>query len=76
MEYTIKINDDMINNLIEKELGDYIETLEKDLQNYKDFPGMFIAIFDIDPKKDQKEIKKTLKALKRIKALYTVGGNA
>ena len=76
MEYTIKIDNEMINDLVEKELGDYIKTLEKDLQNYKDFPGMFIAIFNTDPKKDQKEIKKTLKALKRIKALYTVGGNA
>lgn len=75
MEYTFEIADEFINTIVEKELEAYIETLEQALNDYKEFPDKWIAIFSTNKEEDKKEIKKTLKAMKRVKALYTVGGN-
>ena len=71
MKVTIDIDEEA---LVPKILADGIKKFEQDLDNYK-YGDEFIAIFDIDPKKDKKEIKKHIKAFKKVAQYYSVPGD-
>jgi hypothetical protein len=71
MKVTIDI--DTAEALIVPVLKRTIEQFEQDLEDYKS-GNRFIAIFDTDPKKDKKEIKKHIKAFKKVAQYYSIPG--
>lgn len=71
MKVTIDIDEEA---LVPKILADGIKRFEQDLANYEQ-GDKFVAIFDIDPKKDKKEIKKHIKAFKRVAKYYSIPGD-
>jgi hypothetical protein len=71
MKVTIDIDEEA---LVPKVLAQGIQQFEQDLEGYKS-GNRFIAIFDIDPEKDKKEIKKHIKAFKRVMKYYSPPGD-
>ena len=70
MKVSIDIDEEA---LVPKILAEGIKQFEQDLDNYK-YGDKFVAIFDIDPKKDKKEIKKHIKAFKKVAQYYSIPG--
>jgi hypothetical protein len=71
MKVTIDIDEEA---LVPKVLAQGIQQFEQDLEDYKS-GNRFIAIFDTDPKKDKKEIKKHIKAFKKVAKYYSPPGD-
>jgi hypothetical protein len=47
-----------------------MEMLEKDLESYEAGGRPFIAVFSTDPDEDAKQLKKQIKAFKRVLSWY------
>ena len=62
--FEIEITDDNLESILIQELRNTKEMLESDLETGG------IAVFEIDPKKDKKELKKHIKAINLILNYY------
>ena len=70
----LEIDIDTAEALVVPVLKRAIEQFEDYIDEYEAGSDRFIAVFDTDPKKDQKMIKKHIKSFKRVLAWYSVPG--
>lgn len=66
----IELDIDTVDSIIVKELLESRNSLVDDLKRYKQKDPGWIAIFDTDPKKDKKLIKKHIESFNRILEWY------
>lgn len=66
----IEIDDEMVDQLFVASLTSTVEYWGQQLQRYKDPDHGWIALFSVDPEEDKKEIKKMIKAAKRVLSFY------
>lgn len=71
----LEINDDMAHEIIEENLKQSLSIIEGYLKDYKEVEPRFIAVFDLDPKRDVKKLKKMRRALKRVLTWYSNPGS-
>lgn len=66
----IEIDDMFAEQVVIQMLHESMEMLEKDLVAYKEGDGPYIAVFSTDPDEDVKQLKKQIKAFKRVLSWY------
>lgn len=66
--YMIELHDDTLNDIMRQELARHLEWFKSDIKARK--KGKGLAYFDIDPKKDVKEIQKHADAFKLVLKYY------
>lgn len=71
-QITLEIEHETIESIVLEELLEQLDYHEEYLREYEHSTREFIAIYSTDKKEDIKQIKKMIKALKRVIELYTV----
>jgi len=66
----LEIDDEVADAIVIKVLRSSMEMLEKDLESYEAGGRPFIAVFSTDPDEDAKQLKKQIKAFKRVLSWY------
>ena len=66
----IEIDDEVADQIVVASLTSTVDYWEQQLQRYKDPEHGWIALFSVDPEEDKKEIRKMIKAAKRVLSFY------
>jgi hypothetical protein len=66
----LEIDDEIADAIVIKVLRSSMEMLQKDLDAYDRNDRPFIAVFSTDPDEDAKQLKKQIKAFKRVLSWY------
>ena len=66
----IEIDDEITDKIVVANLTLTVDYWEEQLSRYKDPEHGWIAIFSVDPEEDKKEIRKMIKAAKRVLSYY------
>lgn len=69
----IEVDIEVFGKLVATELTEAIAQFEDDLAKLKDGNPNRCGIFSIDKKEDKQQIKKMIKAMKRVRTWYGVG---
>jgi len=70
----IEIDDMFAEQVVAQMLRDSMEMLENDLAAYKKGDSPYIPVFSTDPVEDAKQLKKQIKAFKRVLSWYEPQG--
>jgi hypothetical protein len=65
---------DMAETVVVQVLNNTLKDLEGYVDRYEAGDTSFIAVFDTDPKKDLRKLKKLVKAIKKTRAWYAIPG--
>jgi hypothetical protein len=69
----LELKDDLADQVVVLTLYKAIKQFEKDLEDYET-GGRFIAIFSTDTKEDKKQIRKHIKAFKKVHNYFCMPG--